>query len=126
MATYMKVHCSSGQTCPGYASTLPAVGASGGGGGGDDDDDDSGVAQSPGAEGDDKGDDEAADEGDDEGVDVCADKAADEEAEALRWLESAEQLWLVKWRGLSYDHCTWESHRTAGGAQIASFKAREP
>jgi len=78
----------------------------------DGDDDDDAVAQSPDDKGDGKGDDKGADE-------------ADEEAEALRWLESAEQLWLVKWRGLSYDHCTWEDHRTAGAAHIDAFKARE-
>ena len=115
-ATYMEVDrviAASGATPPTKVPTKARPAESDddddGGGGGGDDDDDRGVAQSPGAEGDDKG----------------AHEAADEEAEALRWLESAEQLWLVKWRGLSYDHCTWESHRTAGGAHIASFKARE-
>jgi hypothetical protein len=60
------------------------------------------------------------------GVDEGAAEAEEaEEAEALRWLESAEQRWLVKWRGLAYDHCTWEDHRTAGEAHIAAFKAHE-
>ena len=39
--------------------------------------------------------------------------------------DGGERLWLVKWRGLSYDHCTWEDGTVAGAQHIEAFEKRK-
>ena len=96
--------------------------------GADDSDDDAGAA-----EGEDGEDDEDGEDGEE-----VADAAAEdgEEGEEKEARDSAEpmsvdaqpggeqELWLVKWRGLGYDQCTWEDAAIAGEKHIAAYRQR--
>ena len=77
--------------------------------------------------------DEAEGEGGDKLVDDDEDEAAEAEPEPDQTFYAGwnapdgadTKYYLVKWRGLQYDGCTWESAADAGEAAVAGFEARQ-